>query len=191
MSEPPPDGPVTPHDLAARCRAVDVLVMDVDGVLTDGVIAIDDRGVETKWFHVRDGWALAAWRKLGRRSAILSGRVSRAVDRRAGELRIDEVVQGASDKAEPFRALLARMGVDPSRVCYLGDDLPDLPVLRVVGLSVCPADAADEVRAAVHHVTRAQGGRGAVREAVELILKHQGIWDDLIAPLTAGSRADS
>jgi 3-deoxy-D-manno-octulosonate 8-phosphate phosphatase (KDO 8-P phosphatase) len=170
-------------DLAARCGPIELLVLDVDGVLTDGVIAIDDQGVETKHFHVRDGSALSLWRKAGRRAALLSGRRAAAVDRRAAELEIHAVIQGAAEKAGAFRGLLAAQGLDARQVCYMGDDLPDLPVLSAagLGLAACPADAAAEVRAAAHVVTQAPGGRGAVREIVELILKNQGDWDALVA----------
>ena len=166
-------------DLAMRCQAVEFLVLDVDGVLTDGVIAIDDRGVETKHFHVRDGSAIALWRKSGRRVAILSGRSAPCVDHRAAELGIAPVVQGAKEKGKPFRAMLAEVGLDPSRVCYIGDDLADLPVLAIAGLAACPADAAPEVLAAAHLVATAKGGRGAVREIIDAILEAQGIRDEL------------
>ncbi len=171
----------TPSDLAERCGPIELLLLDVDGVLTDGVIAIDDRGVETKHFHVRDGAGLSLWRKAGKRAAILSGRCSAAVDRRAAELGITPVIQGRSDKEEPFRALIGGLGLAPQQVCYVGDDLPDLPVLLAVGLAACPVDAVPEVREVVHLVTRAPGGRGAVREVVETILKHQGGWEGLVA----------
>ncbi len=167
-------------DLADRCAAIELLLVDVDGVLTDGVIAIDDRGVETKHFHVRDGSAFHLWKKAGKRAAILSGRWAPLVDRRAAELGIAPVIQGAPQKGGPFRAMLRDLGLDARQVCYVGDDLADLPVLGAVGLAACPADAAPEVREAVHLVTRARGGRGAIREIVEILLKHQGVWDDLI-----------
>ena len=170
-----------PLDLAARCGPVELLLVDVDGVLTDGVIAVDDRGVETKHFHVRDGSGFDLWHKAGKRAAILSGRWAPAVSRRAAELGIAPVIQGASQKGEPFRRLLAELGLNAAQVCYVGDDLPDLPVLRAVGLAACPADAAIEVREAAHVVTQTRGGRGAIREIVEVILKHQGVWDGLVA----------
>jgi 3-deoxy-D-manno-octulosonate 8-phosphate phosphatase (KDO 8-P phosphatase) len=154
-------------------------------VLTDGVIALDDRGVETKHFFVRDGSAIALWRKAGKRAAILSGRSAPVVDLRAAELGISPVIQGASDKLGPFRGLLADLGLDARQVCYVGDDLPDIPVLGSVGLAACPADAAPEVRRVAHVVTAAPGGRGAVREVVELILKHQGVWDRMLEPYRA------
>ncbi len=171
--------PPIPSDaeLAARCGPIELLLVDVDGVLTDGVIVLDDNGVETKNFFVRDGSAIAIWRKAGKRIAILSGRSARAVDLRAAELGISPVIQGAREKGGPFRALLAEIAMEPRQVCYMGDDLPDLPVLRAAGLAACPGDAVEEVREAVHYVARAPGGRGAIREVVELILKSQGAWD--------------
>jgi 3-deoxy-D-manno-octulosonate 8-phosphate phosphatase (KDO 8-P phosphatase) len=167
--------------LAARCEAIELLVLDVDGVLTDGVIAIDDRGVETKHFHVRDGSAIALWRKAGKHAAILSGRRAKAVDFRAEELKIAPVVQGAAEKAEPLQTIMAGFGLGPIQTCYVGDDLADLPPLALAGLAACPGDAALEVQRVAHYVAKAPGGRGAVREIVELVLKHQGIWDRLVA----------
>src|SRR5205085_620900 len=107
-------------DLAARCAPVDLLVVDVDGVMTDGVIAVDDNGVETKHFHVRDGSAFTIWRKAGKRAAILSGRRARAVEHRAAELGIAPVIQGAAEKGEPFRTLIADLGLEARQVCYVG-----------------------------------------------------------------------
>src|SRR3954466_5674326 len=108
---------LAPEDLNARLEAIRLLVVDVDGVLTDGVIALDDRGVETKHFHVRDGSAIALWRKSGRRGAILSGRRAECVDRRAAELGISPVIQGAASKIEPFRAILAELDVTAEQTC--------------------------------------------------------------------------
>ncbi|GAC1470067.1 MAG: hypothetical protein NVSMB9_14740 [Isosphaeraceae bacterium] len=173
--------------LASRCAPIELLLVDVDGVLTDGVIVLDDRGVETKHFHVRDGSAFHLWRKAGKRAAILSGRWAPVVDRRAAELGIAPVIQGAANKGAPFRALIDRLGLDARQVCYVGDDLPDIPVLVAVGLAVCPADAAVEVRRVAHVVTSARGGQGAVREVVELILKQQGSWDRLLEPYLASA----
>ncbi|MBX6315617.1 MAG: HAD family hydrolase [Isosphaeraceae bacterium] len=167
-------------ELAARCAAVELLLLDVDGVLTDGVLAIDDLGVETKHFFVRDGSAIAAWRQSGKRAAILSGRFAPVVDRRAAELGIAPVVQGAGEKGAAFRKLLGELELEPRQVCFVGDDLPDLPVLEAVGLAACPADAAAEVRAVAHLVTQAPGGRGAVREVIEAIFQHRGEWEAVV-----------
>jgi 3-deoxy-D-manno-octulosonate 8-phosphate phosphatase (KDO 8-P phosphatase) len=171
----------TPTDLAARCAPIELILMDVDGVLTDGVIALDDRGVETKHFFVRDGSAIALWRRAGKRAAILSGRSAPVVERRACELGIAPVLQGRSDKRGPFQEILQDLQLGADAVCFVGDDLPDLPVLRKVGLAACPADAVPEVRTACHFVAASPGGRGAVRDVVELILKGQGAWEGLVA----------
>src|SRR5262249_59045860 len=122
-------------ELTARCEPIELLVVDVDGVLTDGVIAVDDLGVETKHFHVRDGLAYALWHRAGKQAAILSGRRAAAVEHRAAELKIAHVLQGLDLKAEPFFALIAGLGLAPRQVCFVGDDLPDLPVLRAAGLA--------------------------------------------------------
>ena len=171
-----------PAELAERCGPIELLIADVDGVLTDGAIALDAAGAEIKHFHVRDGLGYALWHRAGKRSAILSGRRAEAVERRAAELSIGFVLQGHDAKAAPFRDLVGRLGLEPRQVCYVGDDLPDLPVLRAVGLAACPADAVAEVRGAAHLVTLAPGGRGAVREVVEVILKAQQKWDGLVEP---------
>jgi 3-deoxy-D-manno-octulosonate 8-phosphate phosphatase (KDO 8-P phosphatase) len=162
--------------LADRCAAIELLLLDVDGVLTDGSIVYTDDGVEVKAFHVRDGSALKLWQHAGKRAAILSGRTSRAVEVRAAELGIAPVLQGRADKLPAYRELLAEVKLRPEQVCFVGDDLPDLPLLRNCGLAVAVADAAAEVRADAQYVTRAPGGRGAVRETVELLLRCQGLW---------------
>ena len=159
-------------------------MVDVDGVLTDGVIAIDDRGVETKHFHVRDGMALLALAPGGQAGGDPLGTVGRGGRSPGGRAGIAHVLQGAAEKGEPFRALMAELGLEPRQVCYVGDDLADLPVLRAVGLAACPADAVAEVRDAAHLVTAAAGGRGAFREVVEVILKSQGLWDGLCETYT-------
>lgn len=172
-------------EIEARCAAIELLAVDVDGVLTDGRIIVDDRGVESKNFHVRDGLGFALWHKVGKTSAILSGRSAPVVDRRAAELKIGRVVQGIADKGEALRALLAETGATADRVCYVGDDLIDLPALRAVGLACCPADAVEEVREAAHLKTLATGGAGVIREVVEAILKAQGLWHVACGPYLA------
>ncbi len=153
-----------------------MLVLDVDGVLTDGRIVYADDGVEIKEFHVRDGSALKLWQREGKRTAVISGRQSRTVEVRAAELGIAPVVQGAAEKLSAYRAILAETAMAPEQVCYVGDDVPDLPVLRHCGLAVAVADACVEVREDAHYVTRASGGGGVVRETIELILRCQGRW---------------
>lgn len=173
---------LTFEELKARCEAVKLLVLDVDGVMTNGVIEIDDRGVETKQFFVRDGSALSFWRQAGHRAAILSGRRAAAVDLRCAELGIRPVIQGAKDKAVAFRVILKQLECEPLHACFIGDDLPDLRVLTWgdLGLAACPADAAPEVQHVAHIVTEAPGGRGVVRELVEIILKAQDRWAPLV-----------
>jgi 3-deoxy-D-manno-octulosonate 8-phosphate phosphatase (KDO 8-P phosphatase) len=170
-----------PPDLAARAAAIELLLLDVDGVLTDGSVIYADDGSELKRFHVRDGSGLKLWRLAGKRAAIVSGRKSAAVERRAAELGISPVIQGRDDKLAAFAEVLAATGLRAEQVCAVGDDLPDVPVLRRCGLSVAVADACAEARAAASCVTAAPGGRGAVREAVEWLLELQGRWDEVVA----------
>jgi 3-deoxy-D-manno-octulosonate 8-phosphate phosphatase (KDO 8-P phosphatase) len=162
--------------LAERCGPIELLVLDVDGVLTDGQVIYAGTETEVKAFHVRDGSAVALWKREGKRAVIISGRDSPAVARRAAELGIDPVLQGAADKLAALRKILTATGLAPQCVAAIGDDLPDLPVLASVGLAIAVADACPEVCEAAQYVTQAPGGRGAVREAIELVLGCQGIW---------------
>ena len=168
-------------EIADRCRAIRLLVLDVDGVLTDGSIVYTNDGVELKSFHVRDGSGLKLWHLAGKRSAIITGRTSPIVDVRASELGVSRVIQGASRKDVAFVRLMAELKLDPQAVCYVGDDIPDVRVLRQVGLAVAVADACAEARAAAHYITTAPGGQGAVRETIERILRCQGTFDELIS----------
>ena len=168
------------HLLRERCTRIELLVLDVDGVLTDGSIIYGDNGVEVKAFHVRDGSGLKAWQLSGKRTAVITGRTSRVVDVRAAELGLSPVFQGAGDKWAAYRQILASGPWEPEQVCVMGDDLPDLPLLADCGLAVAVADACPEVRAAAHYVTRAAGGRGAVREAIEVIMHCQGSWPSMV-----------
>jgi 3-deoxy-D-manno-octulosonate 8-phosphate phosphatase (KDO 8-P phosphatase) len=170
----------TELSLADRCTRIEMLVLDVDGVLTDGGIVYADDGTELKQFHVRDGSGLKIWQHVGKRTAIVTGRTSQVVAVRAAELGIEPVYQGAAEKMPAYRALLAAGGLRPEQVCFVGDDVPDLPLLLNCGLAVAVADACPEVRAVAHYVTRAAGGRGAVREAVELVLRCQGSWQRVV-----------
>lgn len=166
----------SPLTLAQRCAGIDLLVVDVDGVLTDGGIIYADTGAEIKRFHVRDGSGLKIWQLAGKRAAVITGRSSPVVAVRAAEVGLAPVIQGAADKLPAYRQLLADTGMRPEQACYIGDDLPDLPVMRESGLAVAVADACPEARAAAHYVTLARGGAGAVRETIELILHCQGLW---------------
>jgi 3-deoxy-D-manno-octulosonate 8-phosphate phosphatase (KDO 8-P phosphatase) len=166
--------------LSERCSKIDLLVLDVDGVLTDGSIVYDDDGVDRKSFYVRDGFGLKQWQLEGKQAALITGRTSKVVEVRAAELGLTPVIQGALDKLAGYRRLLEEKPLAPERICYVGDDLPDLPVLRRCGLAVAVADACPEVIAQAHFVTQARGGRGAVREVVELILRCQGRWQSVV-----------
>lgn len=173
-----------PDEIAARAAGIELLLLDVDGVLTDGSVLYADDGTELKRFHVRDGSGLKLWRAAGKRAAIVSGRKSVAVDRRAAELGIAPVLQGCDDKLAGLATVLAHTGIAPERVCAIGDDLPDVPLFRACGLALSVADACAEARAAAHYVTAAPGGRGAVREAIEWLLRAAGRWDELTARYT-------
>jgi 3-deoxy-D-manno-octulosonate 8-phosphate phosphatase (KDO 8-P phosphatase) len=167
-------------NLDERCRAIELVLSDVDGVLTDGKVILDNQGIESKQFHIRDGLGIKLWQKAGYRFGVITQRSSQSLKVRAAELGIEIVRQGSPDKLATVRQLLGELRVPSNRVCYLGDDLPDLPVFRLVGMGVAVSDACAELRQAAHHVTAAAGGAGAVREVVELILKAQRRWDDVI-----------
>jgi 3-deoxy-D-manno-octulosonate 8-phosphate phosphatase (KDO 8-P phosphatase) len=166
--------------LSQRCDRIELLILDVDGVLTEGGIIYADDEKETKHFHVRDGSGLAIWKHMGKKSAIITGRRSRIVEMRAAELDIKPVFQGTTEKLQPFRQILDATGLTAEQACFIGDDFPDLPVMRSCGLAVAVADACPEVLSEAHYVTRFPGGRGAVRETIELILNAQGSWQEII-----------
>jgi len=164
----------------AEPDAIQLIVFDVDGVLTDGTILLSDHGVEWKCFHVRDGFAIRAARQLGLKVGSLSGRMSRATTLRLGELGVDPILQGVHDKAVGLERLCQQAGVTLDQCAYVGDDLIDLPAMLRCGYPIAVADAVDEVRTEARYVTRARGGRGAAREAIEHILRAQGRWDELL-----------
>jgi len=170
----------TSPELAARVARIELLLLDVDGVLTDGSIVYTDDQREIKRFHVRDGSGLKFWHQSGKRSAIVSGRKTLAVDVRAAELGIALVYQGHGEKLPAVERVLAEANVRADQVCAIGDDLPDLPVLRRCGVGIAVADACAELRAAADYVTATPGGRGAVREAIEWLLKVQGRWGEVL-----------
>ena len=157
-------------NIRERARATRLAIFDVDGVLTDGTVWIGPEGESFKAFNILDGHGIKMLQAAGIDTAILSGRESQAVVRRAGELAIRHVVQGAGDKLAAFERLLAQAGCGAEACSFMGDDLPDLPVLRRCGFAVAVANAVDAVKEAAHYVTRASGGRGAVREFCELVL---------------------
>ncbi len=159
---------------------IELLCLDVDGVLTDGGIFVDDHGIETKRFHARDGLGLRVWMKLGYYVAIITGRKGMATAHRARELGIEHVIIGTQDKAAALEAVVSQLGLTVSETAVIGDDLPDLPMMSKAGYAMAVADAASEVRSAAAFVTTKPGGQGAVREAVEHLLKAKGRWDEAI-----------
>ncbi len=164
-----------------RARAIRMIVFDVDGVLTDGSLFYDDRGEEYKSFNSRDGHGIKMLRASGVETGIITGRTSQVVLHRSRNLGIVHVFQGADDKLEAFKKLLAATHLEPKQIAYMGDDLVDLPVMNRCGLAITVPDAPEEVKARCQVVTRAGAGRGAAREACELIMRVQGTWADQLA----------
>lgn len=162
-------------------EAIRAVVCDVDGVLTDGRILLGSGGIELKAFDAADGAGVRLLQRGGIAVALLTGRESEAVARRAAELDVEHVRQGAERKEAAFEELLAALGVSEAEACYIGDDFADVPVMRRCGYGVAVADARPEVRAAADFVTRAPGGRGAVRELAEHLLKAQGKWAAIVS----------
>ena len=161
-----------------------MLLMDVDGVLTDGSLPFDSEGREFKVFSAHDGLGISIWNRLGLSTGIITARKSTVVDVRARDLRIDEVHQGAKDKRVVYEEIKARLEITDREIAYIGDDLADLSVMRHVGVAIAPANAVNEIKEIAHLVTEARGGCGAVREAIEVILKARGLWDKGIERFT-------
>jgi 3-deoxy-D-manno-octulosonate 8-phosphate phosphatase (KDO 8-P phosphatase) len=164
-----------------KIRKVKLLILDVDGVMTDGRIIMDDAGLESKQFDVKDGHGLKMLMRCGIDVALLTGRRSRVVEHRAADLGIAEVHQGSRNKAEVFVEILKRREMIAEEAGYVGDDVVDIPLLRRVGFSVAVANAVPEARQIADYVTHQEGGRGAVREVCEVILKAQNRWRDVAA----------
>jgi len=163
--------------LAERCRRLRLILTDVDGVMTDGTVLLLPDGQEAKAFHIRDGLAILLAHGAGLKTGLVSGRASPSVDRRAAELKMSVVRQGIRDKGAALREILEQESLAPHEVAYIGDDVNDLPILQVVGLSAAPADAPLEVRAQAFMVMEARGGAGCLREFVEAILRARGDWE--------------
>jgi len=164
---------------------IQVLLLDVDGVLTDGRIRLADDGREIKVFSARDGLGIRLWLASGRQIAFVTGRASAAVEARAAELGVSSVLTGVGDKGAALQELAATFGTPPRQIAAMGDDLPDLAMMRRAGFAIAPADAAADVRAAAHLTTTAPGGAGAVREAIEFLLRAAGAWEEVTAPFTS------
>jgi len=173
-----------PAKLASKARQISVLLMDVDGTLTDGSVTLastsDNHALEVKTFDAHDGQGLTLAVTAGLRTGVITGRSSAALRRRCKELDIEFVYEKQGHKIAAYEDVLRKTGAKESEVAFLGDDLPDLTIMRRVGLAVAVADAAFEVRRAADYRTKAPGGKGAAREVVELILKSKGIWEELI-----------
>jgi 3-deoxy-D-manno-octulosonate 8-phosphate phosphatase (KDO 8-P phosphatase) len=170
-----------PRAIVARARKIRLLIMDVDGVLTDGRMILSERGDELKAFHTHDGIGLALAKRAGLRTAMVTGESSPIAKVRGGKLGVDSVVLGARRKREAVEALRAEFDVAADAVAFIGDDLLDIPAMQVAGLAVTVADAPAPVKAVAHVVTRARGGHGAVRELVELLLRAQRSWRSVVA----------
>jgi len=165
-------------EVLKKAKSIRLLLLDVDGVMTDGRVVFADSGEEVKAFDVKDGHGIRMLMRTGVSVALLTGRESRVVLHRARDLGIDMVYQGAKDKLSVFEGILREKGFKGEEVCYVGDDLVDMPVMKRAGLSISVADASEELKGSVDYVTSMPGGRGAVREVCELILKAQGKWED-------------
>jgi 3-deoxy-D-manno-octulosonate 8-phosphate phosphatase (KDO 8-P phosphatase) len=162
-----------------RLTKIKLLLLDVDGVMTDGRIIFDSNGVESKFFNVKDGHGIKMVQRAGIEIGIISGRQSQVVANRAAELGIARVYQKALDKLTPYLEILDQTGLDDSQVAFMGDDIIDIPVLRRVGFAATPADAVEEVIPHVHFVAKNPGGKGAVREVCDLLLKGTGAWENI------------
>lgn len=166
--------------LEQRIAPIQLILCDVDGVLTDGKLSFDNQGIETKSFHVRDGLGIKLWQQCGGQFGLLTARSSHIVKVRAAELGVDLIRQGFSDKLPIAQQVMKEQGLAAEQMCYMGDDLTDLQLISKVGLGVAVADAVDEVRLAAHHTTKRNGGKGAVRELIETILKTQNRWTEVV-----------
>lgn len=173
-----------PAKVASKAKQISVLLMDVDGTLTDGSVTLastpDNHALEIKTFDAHDGQGLTLAVTAGLRTGVITGRSSAALRRRCKELDIEFVYEKQGHKIAAYEDVLRKTGAKESEVAFLGDDLPDLMVMRRVGLSVAVANAAPEVRRAADYRTKAPGGKGAAREVVELILKSKGVWEEMI-----------
>jgi 3-deoxy-D-manno-octulosonate 8-phosphate phosphatase (KDO 8-P phosphatase) len=167
-------------DIQDRARAIKLVLMDCDGVLTDGRLELLENGDEQKTFHARDGQGISLLHRAGLKTGIISGRTSSATERRARDLQMHYVRQYAKDKVAALDEILGLAGVSGDETAYLGDDVGDIPVMKRVRLAAAVADAVPETKAAAHYITQLRGGHGAVREVCDLILKAQGRWEELM-----------
>lgn len=174
------DRAMNDSDVQARAARIKLFLMDCDGVLTDARIWVLENGEDQKAFNTRDGLGLELLHRAGLKSGVISGRVSSALTRRAEKLGMSYVRQGCEDKQQAFAEIVSNAGLTNADVAFAGDDLNDVPLMLQSGLAIAVADASLETREHAHYITQACGGHGAVREAIELILKAQGRWDDVV-----------
>jgi 3-deoxy-D-manno-octulosonate 8-phosphate phosphatase (KDO 8-P phosphatase) len=167
------------QDIADRAKRVKILILDIDGVMTDGRIIYSVYGDELKFFDVQDGFGISLINRAGIRTVIITAKKSRIVKHRARDLKVAKTYQGFIDKLIPFNKILKSFKVSPADVCFIGDDLIDIPVLKRVGFAVSVPNAVDEVKNEAHYITSKAGGRGAVRELCDIILKSQGRWEEM------------
>lgn len=167
-------------EIEQKCQNIRLILSDVDGVLTDGTIWYNDQGVEAKPFYSHDGHGIKLWLQAGHQFGIVTARNSQAVEHRTTDLGISLVCLGVSDKLKTVREILEQTHLTFEQICFIGDDLPDLLSIRHAALGVAVADAVPEVVSAADYVTQHCGGRGAVRETIEMILKHQQLWPGII-----------
>jgi len=166
--------------LKDKIKKVKLLVLDVDGILTDSRIIVDDQGREIKHFNVQDGFGIVLFQRLGFKTAIISARGSLAVKARAKDLKISKVYLNARNKLKVYKQLVKDLGIKDQEVCFMGDDLPDLAIAQTAGVMMTVPQACKEVKQEADWVTQRHGGHGAVREAIELILETKGLWDAVV-----------
>ena len=163
-----------------KCQPIQLILSDVDGILTDGGVEFNNQGIETKRFNIRDGLGIKLWQKAGYHFGLITSRTSQIVKIRATELGIDLVRQGVAQKLPTLEEIARSMELDYEQICYIGDDFPDLPCIKAVGLGVTVPEASSEILDAADYITKHAGGHGAIRDLVETILKAQRRWDGVI-----------
>ncbi len=170
---------ITPQ-LRERIKKIRLVILDIDGILTDGRIVYDNKGNELKFFDVHDGFGIVLLRRAGIDTVIMTAKRSNVVSRRAKDFKVKHLYQNCFDKLKTFNEVLEEFDIPAKEICFMGDDLIDIPVLKRVGFAVSVPNAVDEAKEAAHYITKRQGGRGAVREICDLIIKTQGGWEDIM-----------
>lgn len=169
------------RNIIDKAKKVKLLILDVDGVLTDGKIVLDESGKQLKFFDVQDGLGVVLLKRAGIKTIIISARYSRTVSLRAKDMQVFKIYQNSEDKLHTYKKILKQLKLNSTQTCFIGDELIDIPVLKRAGLSVAVANAAPEVKRVANYITKRKGGSGAVREVIELILKSQNKWNKVIS----------